>query len=445
MKKFISIFIGKFIIKFMKLFKFNASVFPGCIALKVYPDLLSDIDYPKLSIMVTGSSGKGSTTKIISKVLTDNGYKVTKNYGDSNLINAFATMIIEDCTFKGKVNSDAIVYEVDERFLKEITKYLKPTYLIINNITRDQPPRNASFEVIFDEIKKGLYKNMHIIVNGDDPLTKRYELYHKGKISYFGIEKNFMSTTNTLNYTKDNMYCPKCHSKLSFKYYHYGSVGNFECKTCGFKRENIDYSITKIDKENMSITINKDNKIKINNYILFNLYNIVAAYAVCDLIKIDKEKIINSLSEVKMGNKIFEEMTVNNRKFTALNCKAENNATYNLALIYTCLDTEKKTIVLGLNEISRRYKHFDLSWLYDISFELLNDKSVDKIICAGPYKYDFAVRLKYAGINEKNIILLDNLDNVYEVLNKKTKGNVYGILNFDYIKPFKDSIKGAKK
>lgn len=444
MRKFLSIFIGKLIIKIMKLFKYNASVYPGHIALKLYPDLLSSINYPKLSIMVTGSSGKGSTTQIISKILIDNGYKVTKNSGGSNLINAFATMVINDCSLNGNIKTDAIVYEVDERFLKVITKYLKPTYLIVNNITRDQPPRNSSFEVIFDEIKKGLYKNMHLIINADDPLTKSFDLIHKGKITYFGIEKNFMSTTNVIDYTKDCLYCPKCHNKLSFKYYHYGSVGNYECKVCGYKRENVNYNITKINKDNMEVTINKEYKININNYILFNLYNIVSSFAVCDLINIDKNSIIKSLNELELDKKIFEEIIINNRKFTALNCKAENNATYNLALIYSCLDDNKKTIVLGLNEISRRYNHFDLSWLYDISFELLNNDSVDKIICAGPYKYDFACRLKYANIDEKKIIMLDNLDNVYEVLNIKTKGDVYGILNFDYIKPFKDSIKGGK-
>lgn len=439
MKKTLSIFIGKFIIKFMKIFHFNATVYPGYFALKIYPDLLNNIEYSKLTIFVTGSSGKGSTTKIISKVLKDNGYKVTSNDGGSNLINAFATMIINDSSLNGKINTDAIVYEVDERFLKVITKYLKPNYLIINNITRDQPPRNQSYEVIFDEIKKGLYKNMHLIVNGDDPLTKSFELYHKGKITYFGIEKNFMSTTNYINYVKDNLYCPKCHNKLKFNYFHYGSVGDYECNNCSFKRE-VNYSINNINKDNMTIKI--DNKVfKINNYILFNLYNIVSSYAVCDLIGIDKDKIVKSLEEVKIEKKIYEEIIVNNRKYYALNCKAENNATYNLSLIYTSLDKDIKTIVLGLGQISRRYKHFDLSWLYDISFELLDN--VDKVICAGPYKYDLATRIKLAGIDEKKIIIIDDLSTLNKEL-KKTKGNVYGILNFDYIKPFKNSIKGVK-
>ena len=165
----------------------------------------------------------------------------------------------------------------------------------------------------------------------------------------------------------------------------------------------------------------------------------------CDLLKIDKNKIIDSIEKQSINDKIFEEFIVNNRKYTILNCKAENNVTYNLSLIYTNMDKEKKTIVLGLNEISRRYNHYDLSWLYDIYFELLNDNNVDKVIVAGPYRYDLAVRIKYTNIKEKNIIILDDLNNIKEVIEKETKGNVYGILNFDYVKPFIKNIRKDDK
>lgn len=441
--KFLSILFGKFVYKFMRLFKFNSTVYPGYITRKLYPNILKNINYPKLNIMVTGSSGKGSTTKIIKKLLEDNGYKVTSNDG-SNLLNAFVTTIIKDSDLSGNVKTDALVFEVDERFLKEITKYIKPEYLIINNITRDQPPRQENFDEVFEEIKKGIPSTTHIIVNGDDPITRKFSLFHKGEITYFGIEKNSMSFENIINYTKDYLYCPKCNSKLNFDYYHYGSVGSFSCSKCDFKRENINYSITNINKKDMTITINKKYKIKIDNYILFNLYNICVAFSLGDLIGIEKENIIDSLNNIHLENKIFEEFTINNRKYISLNCKAENNATYNLSLIYTMLNKDKKTIVLGLREISRRYKHFDLSWLYDISFELLNDESVDKVVCIGPYRYDFAARIKYAGIKKENIIILKDFTNFKKVIENETKGTVYGILNFDYVKPFIDSVKGVK-
>jgi hypothetical protein len=105
------------------------------------------------------------------------------------------------------------------------------------------------------------------------------------------------------------------------------------------------------------------------------------------------------------------------------------------------MDNDKKTIVLGLREISRRYKHFDLSWLYYIYFELLNTCNVDKIICAGPYAYDIATRIKYANFDENSIIIIDDLTNIKDTIEKETEGNIYAVLNFDYVKPFIDKIK----
>ena len=55
--------LGKTIIFVENIFKFNASSFPGRVVLKIFPNYLKKLKYPKLVIMVTGSSGKGSTRK----------------------------------------------------------------------------------------------------------------------------------------------------------------------------------------------------------------------------------------------------------------------------------------------------------------------------------------------------------------------------------------------
>ena len=293
---------------------------------------------------------------------------------------------------------------------------------------------------MFNELLKGIHSNVHLILNGDDPILRKFSLYYKGNITYYGLEKTKYSFKE-MNDVKDYEYCPKCHNKLNYNYYHYGSVGDYKCPKCDFKRDNIEYSITKVDYKNNEITINKDIKININNFILFNLYNIISSYTISNIIGIDDNTIIDTINNSKINEKIFKEFTVNDRKYTILNCKAENNSTYNLSLIYTAMDTEKKTIVLGLREISRRYKHFDLSWLYDIYFELLNTCNVDKIICAGPYAYDIATRIKYADFDEKNIIILDDLTNIKETIDKETKGNIYAVLNFDYVEPFINKVK----
>ena len=432
--------IGKTIYKIEKLFKYNGTSFPGKVVLKLFPKYLNKIKYPENIIMVTGSCGKGSTVKLIKEVLINSGLSVCSNDGGSNLLNGIATEVILDTKWH-KLKRDVCVFEVDERYLKLVTKYIKPKYLIVNNITRDQPPRQGNFDIVFNEILKGISEDTHLIVNGDDPILRKFSLYHKGDITYFGIEKSKYSYKEHDD-VKDYLYCPNCHNKLSFSYYHYGSVGSYKCPNCDFKRDNIKYSITDINYDNDEITINKEYKINVSSYVLFNLYNIVGAFSICDLLKIDNKDITSTLSKDKIMDKIYDEFTINDRNYTILNCKAENNSTYNLALIYQAMDKKRKTIVIGHRQISRRYNHFDVSWMYDIYFELINKD--DYVICAGPNAYDFATRMKYAGIKKENIITIDNLDNIKEIVEEKTKGNVYAILNFDYVEPFKKNIKEEK-
>ncbi len=428
--------LGKFVFKITKLLKHGGTTLPGKMVLKFFPKYLYKIKYPKTIIMVTGSCGKGSTTKIITSILEANGNTVCTNKNGANLTEGITTTIALNA--KGKtIKQDFLVLEVDERYLKIITKYIKPNYLVINNITRDQPPRHGNFDIVFNEILKGIPKGTHLIVNGDDPILKKYSLCYKGDITYFGIEKSKYSYKERED-VRDYNYCPKCNSKLEFDYYNYGSVGSYKCTNCDFKRDNIKYSITNINYDNNEITINKDYKISVSSYILSNLYNLVAAFAVGDILKVDSKIITEALTKDRIENKLYEEFTVNKRKYTILNCKAENNSTYNLALIYTAMDKEQKTVVIGHKEISRRYNHFDVSWMYDCYFELLNKD--DYVICVGPNAYDFAVRMKLAGIKKENIIILEDLTNIKNTIEEKTKGNVYGILNFDYVKPFSENI-----
>ena len=432
---------GKAIYKLEKALHFGGTTMPGRVVLKLFPKSLKKIKYPENVIMVTGSCGKGSTAKLITEVLEKAGMKVCCNRDGANQWEGIATTVMND-TKGDRLQSDAMVLEVDERYLKLVVRFLRPKYLVVNNITRDQPPRQGDYDIVYGEIMKGIAPETHLIVNGDDPILRKFSLSHRGPITYFGIEKT-ENSYEWMDDIKDYLYCPKCGAKMDFGYFHYGSVGSYSCPVCGFKRENISYSITDVDYSNDVITVNGEDSIHVSSHVLFNLYNIVGAYSVCDILGIDRSVTVEALSQDEIMGKIYDEFTVNDRKYTILNCKAENNSTYNLALLYALADNRgqgKKTIVLGHREISRRYVHFDLSWLYDINFEMLDPE--DYVVCTGPNALDFAVRAKLAGIRPKNIIVMDDLTGIKEVIEEKTEGNVYGVLNFDYVEPFRKGIRG---
>ena len=437
--KVITIFLCK-IIQFILNKLGHGSSLPGEIALKLNPKILTQFQYPDKVIAVTGSSGKGSITSSVAQFARDSGMKVAHNVKGSNLTPGIVSMLLQNCTFKGKVKADIIVAEVDERYAKYIFPALKPSHVIINNITRDQPPRQGHFDFVYKEIEKALNPNIHLILNADDPMLQKFTLDNKFEVTYYSVQKNKFSYKNNKFQNLNFIYCPLCNTKLEYNYYNFEEIGDYYCPKCNFKKPRAENICTKIDYKNNVITINDDVQLKLNNTILYNIYNVLAAYTISLAIGIEKEIIIESINHWKLkGN---EDYVINGRKVTILNNKNENSSTFNQSILFIDREKSKKTIVIGWKEISRRYNFNDLSWLYDIDFEILAKHDIDKVVCVGLHKYDIATRMKYANIDKSKIVVYDSLEEAMPYIKNKTKGNIYAILNFDYVLPFKNLIKG---
>ena len=436
--KIISIFVGKIFVIIGKLMHRGSSL-PGMMALKVDKKILSKLKYPKTKVIITGSSGKGSTSNLIADVLTDNGYSICFNNAGSNLKYGVTTACIKNCNLLGKIKKDVLILEVDERYVKEIYQDIKPDYLIVTNITKDQPPRQYHVDIILKEIEHNLPSNTNIIITMDEPYLRNFELDLPNKMLYYSVDKNKYSYKNQLFENLNIYYCPKCGAKLKYDYYNFETLGKYECPKCDFKwikpkdiatNLDLDKGLIKIDSQILSI----------GGDMLIHAYNTLAAYTFLKAIGIDSQKIIASINRYNHNKNI--EFVKDGKLYKALNCKAENATTYNACVYKTYLDKDLKDIVIGWKEISRRYNHFDVSWLYDVEFELLNNKSLNKIYAVGIDKENIKKRLLLAGIPESKIITADNLSEIKESIEQSKAKKVYGILNFDYMEPFKDTLGG---
>lgn len=441
MRKYLSIILCKLASKLSRLITGKeGSVIGGKVALTIYPKVLSKIKMPKYVIGVTGSSGKGSTTELAAKILSSNGYKVVYNKNGSNVLNGITSLILNNTTNTGKFNCDILLMELDERHMAKSLKYINLTHLLITNITRDQPPRNAHPEFIQETIKKVINDNIHLIINEDDPLVKALILTHKGKITTYGIDKNNYSKKIELN-NLDGSYCPVCDNKLNYTYYHYGHLGSYSCPKCDFKRESPDFLAHNINVVKGTIFINK-NKVILPSNFLYSVYFVTAAYALTTEIGLKNEKILNAINDESFKPKRLNIYDFYNRTWQMLASKNENNLSYKQSLDFIINEPGKKTVILGFDNSSRRYRENDISWIWDIDFEELDHKSIDKIILIGRFKYDLLTRFEYTNINKKKIILIDNLQNdLIPTLKSKTKGNIYSCVCFDKEIELKELLK----
>lgn len=439
MWKIIVILTCKFINKVSKLLGHEGSVIGGHYALKLDKNILKKIKLPEYVIGITGSSGKSSSTELMYNILTKNNYTVCYNKEGSNTINGITSLILNNSTIFGKVKTDVLLMELDEQFMKHIFKHITPTHLMITNITRDQPPRNSHPEKIYNAIKNAIPSGTNLILNVDDPFVNRMRINHKGIKTTYGIEKNNYSIPSSIN-NLDAAYCPICHTKLEYDFYHYGHIGSYQCPKYHFYRGTPQFEAKNIDVENGKITIN-DNEVNLPSNFLYSVYFVTGCYALSKAIGLEDEQILKVLNDENIKTKRLNNYKFNKRNWQMLASKNENNLSYKQSLDYILHEKKDKTIILGFDSSSRRYKENDISWIWDIDFEVLNDDSIKNIILIGKFCYDLHVRMKYTKINENKIILVEDISKLSKIIKTKTKGDIYSMVCFDKEIELKKIIK----
>ncbi len=438
--KFIAIIIGKILIVIGTIFH-RGSTLPGKVALKIDKKLLSKLKYPENVIAITGSSGKGSTSKLIANTLKRTNASVTFNESGSNLDRGITSSLLKNCTLTGKIKTDYVVLEIDERYTKKAFCYLNPKYIVITNLTKDQPPRQHYIDIVYEDILNSIPKSSKIITNMDDPFMRNFSKDLPNEIIYYSILENKYSYKKQI-FENLNIYrCPYCNTKLKYKYYNFETLGNYYCPNCDFKYEEPTYTASSIDLTSYYLTYNKDNYL-IGGDMLYNAYNTMSAISTLKELNIPNKIIYKSINELNELNKL--EFISSNKLFKPISCKAENATTYNQAIFKVINDTDIKDVIIGWKEISRRYNYYDVSWLYDVEFELLT-KNTSKFYACGIDALNIKKRLILAGIPDTKIITCNSLEEIKDqVLNDNVK-KVYGILNFDYIEPFKDTFKNINR
>ena len=311
-------FIGKLIGK--------GSSLPGKYALKLDRNILKKIKMPEYIIAVTGSNGKTSTVEMIAHILQEGGKTVAYNKEGSNQIEGVTTFILCNSTMGGKVKSDILLIESDERFAQYTFKYFTPTHYVITNLYRDQLTRNGHPEWVYDCLKNSIHDGTQLILNADDPLVSCFG-YGKDDVIYFGADKISVSHEKNNSVYNDGIFCPHCKKRLSYKYYHYNHIGKYSCPNCGLKRNNTQFSVTAADLDKGEIIINDKSTIKLALKSLYNVYNILAAYSVCSIVGIDDATICKSINNYVLKNGRVIEFSLDKRYGTLLTSKHENSVT----------------------------------------------------------------------------------------------------------------------
>ena len=182
--------------------------------------------------------------------------------------------------------------------------------------------------------------------------------------------------------------------------------------------------------ENGIAVINGKDRITLALKSLYNVYNLLAAYTVGSLVGISGEKIAADLSDYVMKNGRVVSFRIGSREGTLLVSKHENSISYDQSIRVACADKRGCDVMFIVDAVSRKYFTSDVSWLWDIDFEMLKNENIHEIILAGTYCNDLAVRFSYMDIPQEKIKVIKGIEDAYKYLDSDRKEYIYTITCF---------------
>ena len=246
-------------------------------------------------------------------------------------------------------------------------------------------------EWVYDALLPAVHGDTELILNADDPLSSCFARGHE-KVKWFGLDQCSISTDAPTGTYHDGAYCPVCHGPMAYDYVHYNHIGAYRCAKCGHQKPPADYTVTAVDLASGTLSLGGQVSVQLAFRSIYNVYNILAAYAACRECGVPSETAASVLSNYLLKNGRMQTFRLGGRHGTLLTSKHENSIAYDTNLRYIAASGTDCTVLILVDAVSRKYFTSETSWLWDIDFDLLDVPHVREIVLSGRYCNDLAER-----------------------------------------------------
>jgi UDP-N-acetylmuramyl tripeptide synthase len=388
---------------------------PGLIARRIDPYILrSVIGASKAKkIVITGSNGKTTTARMTAAMAANNGNRVSHNREGSNMLQGVTSVAVNFADIFGRLNSDVLIFEIDEGTMPLAMPEISPDVVVITNIFRDQLDRYGELYSVAKALNKTLEDlpaSSTILLNGNDPQVANFGKRAKARRIFFGIETTEVGTP-VPEQSADIIRCIRCQEDLLYEVAYMSHLGIYRCPNCGYTLPPLDIAATSIKlapngqgpthlemrtpQGNMSLEISLPG--------LHNVYNAAAAIGASLAAGFEKEKIPAALSNIRPAFGRLEKIQAGGQ--TIYLSFVKNPTSFNLILRLIAQHPGKKHVLLAASRTIVDGE--DFSWLWDVEIEEVAQDIVD-VICSGNKPEELAMRLKYAEIPIEKISLIED-------------------------------------
>ena len=364
-RQMISTIIGKGVKKVARL-RGGGSALPGLVIEKIDPKFIQRTlkDLPQGVVIISGTNGKTTTTKIVVELLESVGLRVFTNRTGSNFSRGVAAALLDEVNLRGKLEADIAVLELDEAWAVKFVQMVRPRFSLLLNVMRDQLDRFGEIDNTASLLQKIAEATTDaVVLNRDDPRIFKISKHIQAKKVFFGTTDELLK----LMPTDDNL--------------KYGAaIAN--------QSVNVDVLLKKISGQEATLRIdNKEAAVNLKLTGVYNLLNAAAATALARQITGPEvtDTILSALENIKPAFGRGETIFLNGTPIELILVK--NPSGFRLALLSFAKNSSATMIAVNDNFADGR----DVSWFWDVDFSSL--KKVAMI--SGVRAYDMALRLQY--------------------------------------------------
>jgi lipid II isoglutaminyl synthase (glutamine-hydrolysing) len=339
----------------------DGSVIGGVIGLRLEPDLLTLLARGRQVVLVTGTNGKTTTTRLVSAALGTLGQPIASNAFGANMAAGLVSALAK------APDATLAVLEVDEKYIPLMLKATAARVVVLLNLSRDQMDRAAEIWLLARRWREALAAapDCRVIANADDPLVAWAA----------GQAKQVTWVAAGQRWHDDSWCCPQCGSHLR------RDGDDWHCRECSYRRPPVRWMLAEdqvIDPSGGARPLNLDLPGRANRS------NAVMALAVAEVFGIGVQRALPAIAQVKSVAGRYTQIT---RRGCALRLLlAKNPAGWLEALDVLGPDGP---VLLAVN--AQVPDGRDTSWLWDVDYRRLRGRPV---FVAGERRTDLAVRLE---------------------------------------------------
>ncbi len=355
----------------------HGSALPGLVVEKLSPHFLGRLlaELPEGVVLVSGTNGKTTTTKIVADLLRADGYRVFTNPSGSNFARGVISAALPVMR-RGRLGADIAVLELDEAHATHFVAQVKPRYSLLLNVLRDQLDRFGEIDQTARLLSYVAEQTTDVVVlNADDPRLSQLGQSDQltARLAWFGAS----GEASQLYRTDEELHTSQ------------------RAKRSKGASENV-LTLDRLTGRRAQYLI--DGKRYTTELRLFGIYNALNCGAALSLVRaveqgrFDPQRAVETLAKIKPAFGRGEELSL--AKGTVRLILVKNPSGFQLSLD----SAEAQPTLIAIND--RYADGRDVSWLWDVKIDSLRQ---DEVSVTGIRAYDMALRLEYDQVAPRSV------------------------------------------